>query len=113
MARVGGTATTSTVGRRPSLWRRSSLPPSRRCTSADCLASVFSSSTPFLLSLPFCACFEDSAERTRMIGPQLQAASNTLDVLVESGDWKRDEKLRQATLQLRSALDAAGQSPEL
>ena len=26
-----------------------------------------------------------------MIGPQLQAASNTLDVLVESGDWKRDE----------------------
>jgi hypothetical protein len=48
-----------------------------------------------------------------MIGHQLQSASNTLDLLVQSGDWKRDEKLKQATMRLSRALEAANQLPEL
>ncbi len=48
-----------------------------------------------------------------MIGTQLQSASNMLDLLVQSGDWKRDEQLKQATMQLVCALDAANNLPEL
>lgn len=48
-----------------------------------------------------------------MIGPHLQSASNTLDVIVQSGDWKRDKKLEQAALQLKQALESIDQSPEL
>jgi hypothetical protein len=48
-----------------------------------------------------------------MIGAQLQSASNTLDLLVQSGDWKRDEKLKQAAMRLRRALEVADQLPEL
>jgi hypothetical protein len=48
-----------------------------------------------------------------MIGTQLQSASNTLDVIVQSGDWQRDEKLRQAAMRLSRALEAADQLPEL
>jgi hypothetical protein len=48
-----------------------------------------------------------------MIGNQLQSASNTLDVIVQSGDWEKDEKLRQSAMQLSRALDAADQSPAL
>jgi hypothetical protein len=48
-----------------------------------------------------------------MIGSQLQSASNTLDIIIQSGDWKRDEKLEQAALQLKRALDVADTLPEL
>jgi hypothetical protein len=48
-----------------------------------------------------------------MIGIQLQSASNTLDVIVQSGDWERDEKLKQAAMRLSRALDLADQLPEL
>ena len=48
-----------------------------------------------------------------MIGLHLQAASNTLDVIVQSGDWKHDEKLKQAAQRLSQVLDTIDQSPEL
>jgi hypothetical protein len=48
-----------------------------------------------------------------MIGTHLQSASNTLDVIVQSGDWERDEKLKQAAMRLSRALDIADQLPEL
>jgi hypothetical protein len=48
-----------------------------------------------------------------MIGTQLQSASNTLDLLVQSGDWQKDEKLKKAAMRLRRALDAADKLPEL
>jgi hypothetical protein len=48
-----------------------------------------------------------------MIGTHLQSASNTLDVIVQSGDWQKDEKLKQAAMRLRQALDIADQLPEL
>jgi hypothetical protein len=48
-----------------------------------------------------------------MIGTHLKSASNVLDVLVQSGDWKRDETLKQATLRLSRALEKANQLPEL
>ena len=48
-----------------------------------------------------------------MLGDQLQSASNVLDLLVESGDWKRDESLKQASLQLSGALLTANNLPEL
>ncbi len=48
-----------------------------------------------------------------MIGTRLQSASNTLDVIVQSGDWKNDEKLKNAAMQLSRALESADQLPEL
>jgi hypothetical protein len=48
-----------------------------------------------------------------MIGTQLQSASNTLDVIVQSGDWERDAQLKQAAMRLSRALDLADQLPEL
>jgi hypothetical protein len=48
-----------------------------------------------------------------MIGTQLQSASNTLDVIIQSGDWKHDEKLKSAALRLRRALEVADRLPEL
>ena len=48
-----------------------------------------------------------------MIGTHFQSASNVLDLLIESGDWKKDGKLRQATMRLQRALESADQSPEL
>lgn len=48
-----------------------------------------------------------------MIGTRLQSASNTLDVIMQSGDWKRDEKLKRAAIRLSQALDLADQLPEL
>lgn len=48
-----------------------------------------------------------------MIGTQLQSASNTLDLIMQSGDWEHDEKLKQAALQLSHALDMADTLPEL
>jgi hypothetical protein len=48
-----------------------------------------------------------------MIGTRLLSASNVLDVLIESGDWQKDEKLKQVAIRLRCALDAADQLPEL
>ena len=48
-----------------------------------------------------------------MIGAQLQSASNTLDLLVQSGDWQKDEKLKQEAQRLSRALDMADQLPEL
>jgi hypothetical protein len=48
-----------------------------------------------------------------MIGPHLQSASNTLDVIVQSGDWRRDEKLKNAAMQLKRVLESVDQSPEL
>lgn len=48
-----------------------------------------------------------------MIGTRLLSASNVLDVLRESGDWERDEKLKKATIRLRRALETADQLPEL
>jgi hypothetical protein len=48
-----------------------------------------------------------------MIGQQLLSASNMLDLLVQSGDWKRDERLKQATTQLVRALNTANNLPEL
>lgn len=48
-----------------------------------------------------------------MIGTQLQSASNTLDVIVQSGDWERDAQLKQASMRLKRALDIADQLPEL
>jgi hypothetical protein len=48
-----------------------------------------------------------------MIGTQLLSASNTLDVIIESGDWERDAKLKQAAMRLKHTLDMADQLPEL
>lgn len=48
-----------------------------------------------------------------MIGEQLQAASNVLDLLRQSGDWQKDERLKQASLQLSQALERANSLPEL
>ena len=48
-----------------------------------------------------------------MIGTHLQAAANTLEVIVQSGDWKRDEKLELAAIRLAEALNAADTLPEL
>ena len=48
-----------------------------------------------------------------MLGRQLQSASNILDLLVESGDWKKDARLAQASSQLSSALEIANNLPEL
>ncbi len=48
-----------------------------------------------------------------MIGTRLQSASNTLDLLVQSGDWERDKKLKQAAIRLGRALESADQLPEL
>jgi hypothetical protein len=48
-----------------------------------------------------------------MIGTRLQSASNTLDVIVQSGDWEHNEKLKQATMRLSHALELADQLPEL
>jgi hypothetical protein len=48
-----------------------------------------------------------------MIGTHLQSASNTLDVIVQSGDWEHDEKLKQAAMRLKRVLDVADQLPEL
>ena len=48
-----------------------------------------------------------------MIGEHLQSASNTLDVIMQSGDWKRDEKLKRAAIRLSQALETADQLPEL
>lgn len=48
-----------------------------------------------------------------MIGTQLKSASNVLDLLVQSGDWERDETLLQASIRLQRALEAANQLPEL
>jgi hypothetical protein len=48
-----------------------------------------------------------------MIGTQLKSASNVLDLLVQSGDWERDETLLQASIRLQRALDKANQLPEL
>jgi hypothetical protein len=48
-----------------------------------------------------------------MIGTQLQSASNVLDMLVQSGDWKRDETVKQASIRLSRALETANQLPEL
>ena len=43
----------------------------------------------------------------------MQAAANTLEVIVQSGDWKRDEKLELAAIRLAEALNAADTLPEL
>ena len=48
-----------------------------------------------------------------MIGTHLQSASNTLDLLVQSGDWQKDEKLKQVAMRLSRALDMADQLPVL
>lgn len=48
-----------------------------------------------------------------MIGRQLQSASNTLDLLVQSGDWKKDKKLEQATIRLSQVLEQVDRLPEL
>jgi hypothetical protein len=48
-----------------------------------------------------------------MIGTQLKSASNVLDLLVQSGDWEKDETLLRASIRLQRALDKANQLPEL
>jgi hypothetical protein len=48
-----------------------------------------------------------------MIGTQLKSASNVLDLLVQSGDWEKDETLLRASIRLQRALDQANQLPEL